>query len=254
MGMHYVDRGKTAKIYFTDEDNDKIVAVLREWIPLKKQAMAEEKPFPKVPEVVGAAVYQIVHNTSMRYNYRQYPFREDMVGDAVYNILRYLHTFDPFLVGKKSGKINFFSWVTMCLDRSFSKKIGDEETQTYLKYRSFEEVGGFAAFNDDPDFQQNDFIENTGIAMDFRERMGEFEQKREAAREKERLKAQEVKNAQKKTNVSKGLAQYLSRSKNTPPTADAMGDDVPNPAEYEFDQTLGEFPDLKPSKRGVKCQ
>lgn len=226
MGMNFVDRGNTATKYFTDEDNQRMVELLREWIPKKKKALAEETALPKIPEPLGAAIHQIAHNTSMRYNYRLYPFREDMVGDAVYNILRYLHTFDVSLVGKRSGKINFFSWVTMCIDRSFSKKIQDEETQTYLKYRSFEEVGGFAAFHDVPDFPVNDFVENTGIAMDFREKMGAFEQKREAAREKERARAQEIKEAQKKTTVAKGLAQYLAKGKNTPPTADATADDA----------------------------
>lgn len=237
MGMNYVDRGNTATKYFTDEDNDNMVAILREWIPTKKKALEEGSSLPKIPEAVGAAIHEIAYNTSMRYNYRKYPFREDMVGDAVYNILRYLHTFNVTHVGERSGKINFFSWVTMCVDRSFSKKIYDEETQKYLKYRSFEEVGGFAAFNDVPDFPVQDFISNTGIAMDYREKMGAFEQKREAAREKERVRAQEVKDAKKKTNIPKGIAQYLAKGKNKP-SAEAQGDDVPFPKKYNMEDKI----------------
>lgn len=247
MGMNFVDRGNTATKYFTDEDNERMIEILRVWIPLKKKAMEDHSPLPKIPEDIGHAIYQITHNTSMRYNYRNYPFREDMVGDAVYNILRYLHTFDVSLVGKK-GKINFFSWVTMCVDRSFSKKISDEETQTYLKYRSFEEVGGFAAFQDMPDSHVQEFTDSTGIAMDFREKMGAFEQKREVIRERERQKANEQKEANKKTKISKGLAQYLFQSKNIT-TAEAVGDDVPFPEKYnmEDDITSQTFDGLVPN-------
>lgn len=215
MSMNYVDRGNTATKYFTDAENELIVNILVDWIPGRKAAIANGTKLPAIPEVIGRAVQRIVEKTSSRYNYRDYPFREDMVGDAILNILRYLHTFDVSRVGERSGKINFFSWVTMCTDRSFSKKITDEEGQTYLKLRAFEDVGGFAAFNDEPDFDTSTFTENTGIAMDFRERIGNYEEKRERQREKERTKAKEQTKAAKTAKIPKGFALYLTKGDNT---------------------------------------
>lgn len=215
MSMNYVDRGDTATKYFSDEDNNLIVDILVDWIPGRKAAIANGTKLPAIPEIIGRAVQRIVEKTSTRYNYRNYPFREDMVGDAILNIMRYLHTFDVSRVGERSGKINFFSWVTMCADRSFSKKISEEEGQTYLKLRAFEEVGGFAAFNDEADVDISSFTENTGIAMDFRERMGNYEEKRERQRTKEREKTKAQTKATKQTKIPKGFALYLSPSNNT---------------------------------------
>lgn len=225
MGMNFVDRADTATKYFSDADNDLIVNILVDWIPGRKAAIANGTKLPVIPEIVGRAVQRIVTNTSMRYNYRLYPFREDMVGDAILNIMRYLHTFDVSRVGTKN-KVNFFSWVTMCADRSFSKKITEEEGQTYLKLRAFEEVGGFAAFSEESDIDVSTFTENTGIAMDFRERIGKYEEKREQQRTREREKAKAQTKAVKQTKVPKGFALYLAQSDNS-----ATADSPDTPAE-----------------------
>lgn len=230
MGMNFVDRGENVTKYFTDEDNERVIAILRDWIPGRKKAIAEGKPLPKIPNYVAAKVHMIIHKMSTRYNYRDYPFREDMVSDAVANILRYLHTFDVSHVGKK-GKINFFSWVTMCADRSFARKLTIEEEHTYIKLRSFEDAGGFAAFSDDPDFQPQTFVDNTGITMDFRERIGHFENKKESQREKERQKQADLKEDEKNKKIPKGILQCLRGPQNNA-TAHAEDD-----SEQDFGKT-----------------
>lgn len=222
MSMNYVDRGNNVVKYFTDADNDMIVGILKDWIPARKKAIAEGTTLPRIPNIVALKVQMIITNMSMRYNYRDYPFREDMVSDAVVNILRYLHTFDVGHIGKK-GKINFFSWVTMCADRSFAKKLTTEEEHSYIKLRSFEDAGGFAALNDDPDFQPQTFVDSTGITMDFRERIGTFESKKEAQRERERQKQQVIKTEEKNKKIPKGILQCLSGGNNSP-TAQAEDD------------------------------
>lgn len=209
MGMNYLDRGKTVTTkYYTDEDDAKVIELLKEWIPRRKEAIANETPLPKVPEFVGKAINDIVTKTSTRYNYSGYWFREDMIGDAIINIIRYLHTFDTELVGKK-GKINFFSWVTMCLDRSFSKRISLEEEQKYLRLKSFSEMGGFSVLSEDEQVMIPDFINATGIEMDFQERIGTYEDKRERARAKERQKSQDLREAERLAKMPKGIARML---------------------------------------------
>lgn len=215
MSMKYLDRGtnQTPK-YFTDEDNDKIVAILQEWIPLRVAAIKNGTPLPKIPEFVGMMVQLIVNKTSTRYNYSGYWFREDMVGDAVINILRYLHTFDVSYVGKK-GKINFFSWVTMCLDRSFSRKISQEEEQKYFRMKAFSDMGGFEVLGNDSEVLVSGFIEASGIQMDFQERMGAYEEKREENRAKERVKNKEIRDAERLAKMPKGILRMLTATQNT---------------------------------------
>lgn len=222
MGMNYVDRGENVQKYFTDEDNERVIEILRSWIPGRKQALADGTALPKIPSYIAQKVHMIINNMSMRYNYRDYPYRDDMVGDAVMNILRYLHTFDVSHVGVK-GKINFFSWVTMCADRSFARKLTVEEEHNYIKLRSFEDAGGFAALSDDPDFQPQAFTDSTGITMDFRERIGNFENKKETQREKERQKQISIKQVEKNKKIPRGILQHLSRSENTNYSAEAEG-------------------------------
>lgn len=228
MGMNFVDRGENVVKYFTDEDNERVISILRDWIPARKKALAEGTRLPKIPNYVALQVQRIITKMSTRYNYRDYPFREDMVSEAIVNILRYLHTFDVEHIGKK-GKINFFSWVTMCADRSFARKLNIEEEHTYIKLRSFEEAGGFAGLADDPDFQQEIFVDATGIGMDFRERIGNFENKKDAQRQKEREKVEAARLAESNKKIAKGILQYMAQAKNT----------VTAQAEDNLDQDFG---------------
>ena len=240
MGMNFVDRGENVVKYFTDEDNERVIDILRNWIPARKKALAEGTRLPMIPNYVAVQVQRIITNMSTRYNYRDYPFRDDMVSEAVVNILRYLHTFDVSHVGKK-GKINFFSWVTMCADRSFARKLNIEEEHNYIKLRSFEEAGGFAALADDPDFQQQTFVDSTGIGMDFRERIGNFEIKKEGQRQKEREKVELARAEESSKKIAKGILLYMSQGKNTV-TAQAEDD-----SEQDFGKTQFSLEDIMDS-------
>lgn len=240
MGMNFVDRGENVVKYFTDEDNERVISILRDWIPARKKALAEGTRLPKIPNYVALQVQRIITKMSTRYNYRDYPFREDMVSEAIVNILRYLHTFDVDHIGKK-GKINFFSWVTMCADRSFARKLNTEEEHTYIKLRSFEEAGGFAGLADDPDFQQEIFVDATGIGMDFRERIGNFENKKDAQRQKEREKVEAARLAESNKKIAKGILQYMAQAKNTTPAQaeENLDQDFGN-TQFGLDETEGE--------------
>lgn len=240
MGMNFVDRGENVVKYFTDEDNERVISILRDWIPARKKALAEGTRLPKIPNYVALQVQRIITKMSTRYNYRDYPFREDMVSEAIVNILRYLHTFDVEHIGKK-GKINFFSWVTMCADRSFARKLNIEEEHTYIKLRSFEEAGGFAGLADDPDFKQEIFVDATGIGMDFRERIGNFENKKDAQRQKEREKVEAARLAESNKKIAKGILQYMAQAKNTTPAQaeENLDQDFGN-TQFGLDETEGE--------------
>ncbi len=177
MGMNYVDRGTSKNIYFTPEDNKKCIEILREWSPRRKAAILEGKiQSCPVPEFVGKHIYSICNNISFRYNFRGFPYREEMVSDAVLNIVRYLHGFDPDRIGERSQKVNFYAWVTMCANRSFGNKINSEKREEYFKYAMFEEMGGYSAFGEEHEAMGESPL-TSDMAQDFISRARQYEEK-----------------------------------------------------------------------------
>ena len=189
MGMRYVDRGPLAQqkgVYFTPEENDECVEILKNWRGPRREAL--DKGDPKlcpIPEYVAIRVHKICENISHRYNYHRKPYREEMVSDALVNILRYLHTFNPERIGERSQRVNFFSWVTQCVDRSFGSRIKKEEEQDYYKNALFCQQDGFAAFSEDEDAMEGTNL-TLAMSFDFITRAKDYETKQEARKAKKR--------------------------------------------------------------------
>lgn len=200
MAMNYLDRGDTVtKKYFTDEDNDKCVELLSIWQPkrmveIKAHKLIDPQTIPThsnhpIPDFVAASILKICRKVSIRYNYVNYPFREDMVSEAVYNMLRYLHSFDVKRLGERSQKINFFSWVTKCADRSYGSYIGAEERHDYCKNASFIYSDICSELLDEAESGSGELKGfNQKIQNDFIDRAVNYENKQDAVREKSRKK------------------------------------------------------------------
>lgn len=178
MSMRYVDNGPSKNQYFSKADNDKCVELIRGWREKRVEALKNGTPQDApVPELLGYHIQRICENISFRYNYRDHPFREDMVQDAVLNMMRYLHGFDPDRIAERTDKVNFFGWVTSCVDRSFSNTITTEKLQDYYKLATFANMGGFNAFADDEEVLKDTNL-TSEMAQDIISRAREFEEKR----------------------------------------------------------------------------
>ena len=188
MGMRFVERGVSKNIYFSDEDNERCLAEIIEWRPrrlaAKENGTLSDAP---IPTFTAVCIYRIAEKISFRYNYRDHPYREDLVSDAVMNLMRYLHGFDPVRIGEVSGKVNFFSWVTKCVDRSFGNIIMSEKKQEYCKLATFELIGGFAAFSEDGDFMAEGTL-TSEMAQDFISKAREYEDKEHARSKKQKAR------------------------------------------------------------------
>ena len=93
------------------------------------KAKAKGKPAPPVPEYVGECIMRIAERLSTKTNFASYSFREDMVSDAIENILTYLHLFDP-----EKGR-NPFAYMTQVAYFAFIRRIEREKKYSYTKLK-----------------------------------------------------------------------------------------------------------------------
>lgn len=184
MPMYYVNNGPAKTKYFTDEDNAECIRLLTDWIPIRKEEMALGVLTTKIPDFVGVHVANICEQMSYRYNYRRHSYREEMVSEAMCNVFKYLHCFNPTLVGPRSGRINFYGWVTMCASRSFGNKIEEEHLQEYFKCAMFEEMGGMNALEDEFENGSTEYGLTTDIAQDMINKAREYEIKQRCKKDK----------------------------------------------------------------------
>lgn len=87
---------------------------------------------PKASNYIGECIWLIANRLSTNRNFIGYSYREEMIGDAIENCLRYLHNFNP----DKSN--NPFAYFTQIMYYAFLRRIEKEKKQSYIKYKSME--------------------------------------------------------------------------------------------------------------------
>ena len=79
---HYVDN----KLFYT---------VMLKYKHEYDDAKANDTALPKIPSYVGECLYKIATRLSMKPNFINYTFRDEMISDGLENCITYLHNFDP---------------------------------------------------------------------------------------------------------------------------------------------------------------
>lgn len=85
---------------------------------------------PRITDFIGKCVMNIAQNLSRKYQFANYPFRDEMVADAIVHCIRYIDSFDP------AKSTNPFSYYTQTCYYQFLDRIGQERKQTYIKCKS----------------------------------------------------------------------------------------------------------------------
>ncbi len=115
-------------------DNEKFFSEMKEWkTSITEAAATGDKP-PPVNDYIGKCFWDIAQHLSNKSNFCNYPFRDDMIGDAVENCLMYAHNFDP----EKSK--NPFSYFTQITYYAFIRRIEKEKKQNYIKYKLIDQL------------------------------------------------------------------------------------------------------------------
>ncbi len=146
---------KQKPFYVSNKD---LYPVYVEWHKEILKAASEGKEKPEIPAAIVDAIIKICTKTSYRSEFIGYTFRDDMVGDAIYDCIRFADKFNP----EKST--NPFSYITTTAWRAFLRRIDAEKTQSYVKAKIISDTPIHEFFEsidtDDVDLQQNfiDFI------------------------------------------------------------------------------------------------
>jgi hypothetical protein len=107
-------------------DNKEMYAAFVEYRKAVDEAKEQELPkkeWPPIPKYIGKCFLDIAEHLSMRPNFSNYIYRQDMVSDAIENCCIYAHNFDP----EKSK--NPFSYFTQVCWYAFIRRIGKEKRQ-----------------------------------------------------------------------------------------------------------------------------
>ncbi len=158
----------------------------------KMKSIAEGKGIPPLSNKIGEAILQIATRRSYSWNFINYTsnWKEEMIDDAVETCVKYAHNYDP----EKSN--NPFAYLTRIVNNAFSNRIKLEQEQTYIRYRHFDEMGGFSG-----DLEENvnpgDIVkldETSDVYRDRLEWMEKFEEKRglKKGRQKRQKRANNV--------------------------------------------------------------
>ncbi len=104
-------------------DNKEFYAAMVEFRAKCDRAKDAGEDRPIIPRYIGKCFLDIAEHLSMRPNFSNYMYRQDMVMDAVENCVVYCHRFDP----EKSQ--NPFSYFTQVCWYAFIRRIGKEKRQ-----------------------------------------------------------------------------------------------------------------------------
>jgi hypothetical protein len=104
-------------------DNKEFYAAMVEFRAKCDRAKDAGEARPIIPRYIGKCFLDIAEHLSMRPNFSNYMYRQDMVMDAVENCVVYCHRFDP----EKSQ--NPFSYFTQVCWYAFIRRIGKEKRQ-----------------------------------------------------------------------------------------------------------------------------
>lgn len=113
-------------------DNAKFLQELVDFKKVRAEYKARNDPNeepPRIPEYIGECFLQLATRIAKKPNFAGYAFRDDMVSDAVENMLLYMHNFSE----EKSK--NPFGYFTQIIYYAFFRRIEREKKHIYTKLK-----------------------------------------------------------------------------------------------------------------------
>ena len=133
-------------------DNKKFLQEMTDWKKRVRDAEESDDPTPQVTEYIGECFLLIAERLATRPNFVNYPYKDEMIGDAIENCLIAANNFDP---DKSSNPFAYFTQITYF---AFLRRIQREKKQDTIKYKMMEaaDAKGELASILDPDGNSTD--------------------------------------------------------------------------------------------------
>lgn len=96
----------------------------------EKIARGEEATPPKISNKIGDCVLKICTNLAKKYNFANKTYKDEMIGDAIEQCIKYIDSFDVYKTK------NPFSYFTQTAYYQYLDRIKLENEETYVKYKS----------------------------------------------------------------------------------------------------------------------
>ena len=121
--------------YVSKEDFYNALVKRKELLKIYEEKLARGEPAVKPPitNEIGEYIVRICTNLSKKSNFakkRYDGFRNDMIGDAIEQCIRYVDSFNPQISN------NPFSYFTQTAYYQYIDRIKSEDKETYIKYKS----------------------------------------------------------------------------------------------------------------------
>lgn len=144
-------------------------------------AVSAGEAIPRVSEFIGSCLLKIATNVAKKRNFARYPYREEMISDAVIACINCVDNFDPAISS------NPFSYFTQTCNYAFINRILYEKKLQYVKYKSTLESithGNLAVVTDDMD--NSHLFDNVRLETEYMSSfVDEFEKKLQKAAEEQ---------------------------------------------------------------------
>lgn len=165
-------------------DNDKLYQALLE---------RRDKGHERVSDYIGRAFMEISSNLANKHQFRNYPFKEDMIMEGVTNCVRYIDNFD---VDKYNKPFNYFT--TVCY-YAFIGVIPKEKQQLYIKFKASSNAmaQGEVADMGDSDILSESIVSSMGVSPEY---MDDFIEEYE---EKNKLNKSEKQRKKRNANINR---------------------------------------------------
>lgn len=148
-------------------NNKEFYALLVDYKAKCNEADLNSQPTPRIPEDIGKCFMMIATKLSTKANFSGYTYKDEMICDALENCIVAVHSFNP----EKSK--NPFAYFTQIIWYAFLRRIEKEKKQTYVKYKSLEQLVV------DADLLEDDNYKNFDIANEkMKPIIDKFEQKK----------------------------------------------------------------------------
>lgn len=141
-------------------DNKHLYQVIIEHRKKIKEAEILGAPKPNIPNYVGQCILLIANRLSLKPNFVNYSYREEMISDGIENCISYFDNFDP----EKSN--NPFAYFTQIIYFAFLRRIQKEKKQLYIKHKSFENSMLFNLNIENHELDETDFVQKIDLDND----------------------------------------------------------------------------------------